>query len=768
MSKNENKGFHTLRARSEDKLPDLLEFRCRLDAKTDGIHFIKEVIDRLWWRMYIRLKQPRFEPLASHDRFARSKLYMGFDFIAPMFGIRVEDIHVKAVIIDITAYLPRLAQLLNAYQSDKTTGVSRFCHDDWKRIWIALSMLSEAAPTVSEALTLAAILKWTSTDNALSSNDAQIEFCNDFLQFCEDAYSSELFSAATRLTNAVKDGDIESAVTELLSIRANFVLEAELLSSQHAQKVAAILDQIAVSFEALKAKATTAAEALVVELSSSVLSMKWRDASQACTAVSDFIEHENLGLALDVEHYVLRLKLLKSAAFAAFLYAGPANLSLTKREDSDDYKRLLEMQDELEYEFLPTGSLHTLLQLIRANEVSEVVLQTKSLSVDNLITDVRKTARYLLPQGHLTEYWTSAELWSFRIKEDDAEDVLLDTKFLLDWFAPPLILWAIRMSEDDAVRAVLESLNLFNKAKALRGLDLEFCTKLLRSLDQLQPDRPPILFGHVTNIYFDIIAAHGSIPSDIEGLQQVIEELYMSMKSNPRDRLQKSLLHSQAQFVIDKAETDDAKSFLIRCYERSGILVTDEFCAQLTQNANLRNGKSVQKARSKRDDNDLDKLEGMDLDGDFFEVRDRLEGGEHWDKVCDVVQEICTEKFSGDLKTSLGSTFRDAVGNLQYHDFVKSMVARGVLFKVAKRVINEHRIGKWQIAEDLAFFRDVPLDDRSKWKDKDGNQPKSVDLAKRNFNALLTVNCRFSSVAASDLLEHGHYSEEERKLYSKL
>lgn len=156
------------------------------------------------------------------------------------------------------------------------------------------------------------------------------------------------------------------------------------------------------------------------------------------------------------------------------------------------------------------------------------------------------------------------------------------------------------------------------------------------------------------------------------------------------------------------------------------------------------------------------------FDGDFYEVRDRLEGSKQWQDVCDVVSRICEEKFGGDLKATLGSTFRDAVGKIQCHDFIRSMVARGMLFKVAKRVINEHRIGKWQIAEDLAFFRDVPVEDLRSWNEKRTKETPELARGKRNFEAFLRTNCHFDSVEKSDLMAHGRFSAKERDLYSRL
>lgn len=581
MSKTDKTGFHTLRARSEDKLPDLLEVRNRLDAKTDGIHFIKEVIDRLWWRMFIRLKQPRFEPLAGHDRFARSKLYMGFDFIAPMFGIRAKDLHIKAHLVDINEYWQHIVQLVSVYWNDESANLSRLSRTDWEKIAATLAMTEKTMPTLSEALSLAAILRWNSTQLTTNSSNEHIQLCDNFLRYCEDAFSGALQAAATRLRIAVEDSEMSSAVTELLEIRANFLLEVDLLSSQCAEKVAGSFAEITVAFDAVKVKTTSAAELLAAELTSSVLSLNWGNADKACAEISDLIHYEDLGLALDVQHYINNLRWLMSASFAAFLYTGPARLSLTRHEGAQDYKRLLEMQDELEYEFLPAGSLSTLLPLIRANEVSEVVLLTKSLSAGDLITDIRKTLRYLLPQGHMIEYMTSADLWNFGVKADDAYVLLLDAKLLIDWLVPPLIAGAFLATQDGEVLAVLESFNLFNKARAMGELDLAFCTKLTRLIDKLQPDHPPILFGHVINIYFDIIGAHGSIPPTIEELQKVTEDMYFTDSSNACSRLQKSLLHVHAQSVVEKVESDSTKNFLRGCYERSGIIITDEFCTQL-------------------------------------------------------------------------------------------------------------------------------------------------------------------------------------------
>ncbi len=155
---------------------------------------------------------------------------------------------------------------------------------------------------------------------------------------------------------------------------------------------------------------------------------------------------------------------------------------------------------------------------------------------------------------------------------------------------------------------------------------------------------------------------------------------------------------------VNNIEDSEEQKFIRECYERSGFIITEEFIDKLATQVKAHIPPSGKRSREEQVDYGIEKLKGVDFGGDFFEVRDRLEGGEQWGNVCDVVQDIYTENFSGDLKASLGSTFRDAISNLNCPDFVKSMVARGVVYKVLQTEVNGHRIGKWEIADQLAFL----------------------------------------------------------------
>lgn len=581
MGESRAMGFHTLRGRSDDKLSDLRKYRNQIDAKTDGILLIKDAISELLWQMHLRLNQPRFEPFAEHDRFARSTLYAGFDLIAPIFGFRAEDIQIRAVLVDIKEFLPRLAQLVNDHLIDDAPTDSRLSSSDWSKISVVLAAMHEATPTISEALTLACILKWSLSNGGPTSHEAINEPVAEFHQHIEDVFLADLQSAAARLTSAIGDNDVSTAITIIMEIRANFVLDPDLLSSQFAEWMAAPLREIATVFDAFKERVTTSGESLAYELSSSTLTLNWANADVACKQLGTIASQPNIELALDVNHQINYFKMKRAAAFAAFLYAGPARLALTQREMEGGCISFLEMQDEVEYECLPTGSIRNILTLARSNEADALLLLTKSLSVKDLVPSVQKTIRYILTSSYWTAAMANESLWSLDFLKGDDQDAVLSSKFLLEWFAPSILVSALLFPEESGAFAVVEAGHVFDWGTVFKECNVQTCANILRALDQTYPDHPPILFGHILNMYANIVGAYGTAPLDFDGMLKVFSELYDPKANNVRNRLQKSLLHLQAQSVVDKVEAPEAKNFLRGCYERSGIIITDEFCTLL-------------------------------------------------------------------------------------------------------------------------------------------------------------------------------------------
>jgi hypothetical protein len=198
--------------------------------------------------------------------------------------------------------------------------------------------------------------------------------------------------------------------------------------------------------------------------------------------------------------------------------------------------------------------------------------------------------------------------------------------------------------------------------------------------------------------------------------------------------------------------------------------------------------------RYRRNENPLwNQVKAMKLDGDFFEVRDRIEKSEtEWETVVVPVTEKISEFLMLADKENLPRSFRSELRALRNlcGGFATTMIARGLLYVVSNRRDGDRRRSTEAVARRLGFFWNVPHEEAQKSESaehmklrhtKAGRSEQKVPKkpgrpgfstvktqALENFGGFLTENCLFETEVMTNLVKAGRYSGKEQEYLDKL
>lgn len=199
----------------------------------------------------------------------------------------------------------------------------------------------------------------------------------------------------------------------------------------------------------------------------------------------------------------------------------------------------------------------------------------RTTSAKDILIDTIKTLEFMLPFGRSGEPLTQAASSLLGSEAFLKSNNVLDAKFMVSWFVPPLLLGALRFPDSGFAESFLGSLSIDKHAGLWVGLDSAFCGLLLRAFDRAFPEHPPLLVGHAFNIYPEIVKLYNCAPTNTDNATQMLHDLYGRNGSKFLARMQQSPVHLLATTAVDKIEDNVSRNFLRRCYERAGFVVTE-------------------------------------------------------------------------------------------------------------------------------------------------------------------------------------------------
>ncbi len=204
--------------------------------------------------------------------------------------------------------------------------------------------------------------------------------------------------------------------------------------------------------------------------------------------------------------------------------------------------------------------------------------------------------------------------------------------------------------------------------------------------------------------------------------------------------------------------------------------------------------KSKRKQRREREgDPNWTRVKEMNLDGDFFEVRDRIEKSEtEWATIVTAVTNEIKEYLSLVMPQDLTHPFRADLPDIRKRSgsFATTLIARGLVYILSQGRDENSRLNKRQVGQKLGFYWNVssmesnksellkqktpiPSDSETSEENnskKRGRPEKSEEEknARRNLNAFLMEDCLFSKVVITMLVSAGRYSEKELEYLDKI
>lgn len=350
-------------------------------------------------------------------------------------------------------------------------------------------------------------------------------------------------------------------------------------------------------------------------------------------------------------------------------------------------------------------------------------------------------------------------------KDLAAQQNPVQTKLFLSLITGPFLCTLLSTEDHELAEVMNKGVDALERLMPLLGeTDINTLTLLNQSILRVWDIENSLSFGTLLNFFFDCDQRELR-NGTTESISRYLLDSYGEKGERVIGRLKKTTLHTCCMAIADAAHKCLGIDFLHGYFEEIGFITPDVLVDFDSSSLIQFNKATVSKKRMPTIQSEL---EGIDFSGKFFEVLNRHEASDNWAKICNVVKRIVDERFSGELQRKLLTSFRKSVSNLQYDEFIKSMVARGVLYLKCRETRKGIPIDKWAIAEKLAFFRDVSQVDLDEWRDGKNKETEPLRLAKRNFDQFLRKQCHLASVDASDLIANGNYSVKECDFYDTL